>query len=176
MNRIVIITATTCTLIALTGCGNSSTEQSVQKESRTTIESGSPTWILTSAPDGAVSISEVKANAKEGDQIVIKGRIGGRKSPISADSPVFTIVDLQLPYCGQHDDDACGSPWDYCCETPSTIASNSVTVQIMSDNQIDPIAAGLKPLDEVVLIGTVGARPNEQVLTIQATGVYPTGG
>ncbi|MFG0314793.1 MAG: hypothetical protein ACF8LL_11520 [Phycisphaerales bacterium] len=131
--------------------------------------------MLTEAPGGDVSITEAKANAKEGDQIVVRGRIGGRHAPISADSPVFTVVDLSLPYCGQLNEDRCGTPWDYCCETPSTIASNSATVQVVGDG-VDLADAGLEPLDEVVLIGTVGPRPDEQVLTIRASGVYPVGG
>lgn len=170
------IAMTTSTLLMLSGCSESSSSPQAQAPStESTTEITPYAWVLTSAPAGDVSITEAKANAKEGDQIVIRGRIGGRHAPISADSPVFTIVDLALEYCGQTNDDKCPAPWDYCCETPSTIATNSATVQVQGD-AIDLTGAGLKPLDEVVLIGTVGPRPDEQVLIIQATGIYPVGG
>jgi hypothetical protein len=176
MLKTITIAMTTSTLLMLSGCSESSSEPQAQAPATESTEQATPhAWVLTSAPEGDVSITEAKASAKEGDQIVIRGRIGGRHEPISADSPVFTIVDLGLEYCGQTTDDKCPAPWDYCCETPSTIASNSATVQVQGD-EIDLTGAGLKPLDEVVLIGTVGPRPDEQVLTIQATGIYPVGG
>lgn len=176
MYRTTTIALAASTLVLLSGCSESSSSPQAQAPtSEGTAQPAAYAWVLTSAPEGDVSITEAKANAKEGDQIVIRGRIGGRHAPISADSPVFTIVDLGLEYCGQTTDDQCGTPWDYCCETPSTIATNSATVQVLGD-AIDLSGAGLEPLDEVILIGTVGPRPDEQVLTIRATGVYPVGG
>lgn len=171
MNRILLITISTALLIVVSGCDKASSEQA----SNAAIPAEQPqtnAWLLTDAPEGAVSIIEAKESMKEGDTVTIRGRIGGRHSPISAESPVFTIVDLELPYCGQHEDDNCGTPWDYCCETPSTITNNSATVQIIGDGIVNPIAGGLKPLNEIILIGTVGPRPTDQVFTIRATGVY----
>lgn len=160
----------------LTGCAKSEGEQPAQPDASASQPSTTaPAWILASEPAGALSINQVKESAKEGDEIIIKGRIGGRHAPMSPESPVFTIVDLGLAYCGQDNDDACGTPWDYCCETPDTIAENAATVQVLGDS-VDLSAAELKPLDEVVLIGTVGPRPDQRVLTILATGLYPTGG
>ena len=176
MNRTIATTTLLASLIAISGCSSNESEAPAQPETTTSAASQGPSWLLTSAPASAVSVVEAKANAKEGDQVVIVGRIGGRAAPIGADSPVFTIVDLELEYCGQNNDDACGTPWDYCCETPDTIASNSATVQVLGDGMINPVAAGLEALDEVILVGTVGPRPNDQVFTIQATGVYRSGG
>jgi len=174
MNRITTpLLAAALTLLA--GCNGSDQDAAAGTNTGTGHSTPPAAWILTSAPEGAVSVSEAKANAKEGDLISIHGRIGGRVDPMSPDSPVFTIVDLQLEYCGQHTDDACTTPWDYCCETPETIGSNTATVQLVSDSDINPTTS-LEPLDEVILQGTVGPRPNERVLTIRATGVYPIEG
>lgn len=126
-------------------------------------------WILQSEPSGAVSVSEAKGSATEGQSIVVRGRIGGRKETITGGSPVFTIVDLSLPHCGEIPGDKCKTPWDYCCETPEDLTANSATIRLASD---DPRVGGLKELDEVVIEGTVGPRPNESVLTVSATGVY----
>ena len=176
MLRITTIALTTSTILLLSGCSESVSEPQTQAPSTENTEQPTPhDWVLTSPPEGDVSITEAKANAKEGDQIVIRGRIGGRHEPISADSPVFTIVDLGLEYCGQTTDDRCGTPWDYCCETRATIASNSATVQVQGD-AINLIGAGLEPLDEIILIGTVGPRPDQQMFTILATGIYRVDG
>ncbi len=158
------------TLIILSGCNDSS--NSSQSQATPSTESSGPAWILTSAPAGDVSVTEAKASASEGDQVVIRGRIGGRRSPINAESPIFTIVDLDLEYCGQFSDDSCGTPWDYCCDTPTTITEHTATVQVQGDG-VDLVGAGFEPLDEVVLIGVIGARPNENVFTVNATGIYP---
>lgn len=175
MNRTLLLIASSLLLLTSVGCDQSSSEQSNEVSLVDPVKSTNA-WLLTSEPSGAVSISEAKQSAQEGDTVVIRGRIGGRRSPMSNESSVFTIMDMELAYCGQHEDDGCTTPWDYCCETPDTIGTNSATVQVVGDGAIDPVAAGLKPLDVVILIGTVGPRPNDQVLTIQATGVYRADG
>ncbi|MFW5681973.1 MAG: hypothetical protein ACOC1G_03120, partial [Phycisphaeraceae bacterium] len=72
--------------------------------------------------------------------------------------------------------DGCPAPWDYCCEAPETIRANAATVQLLDEDgnasDISATAAGLVPLDEVVIVGTVGPRPAADVLTVQASGVY----
>ena len=93
---------------------------------------------------------------------------------MTAGSPVFTVVDLEIPHCGQIPGDTCGTPWDYCCEPRDSLTANAATVQLV-DSDGEPIAGGagpLRPLDEIVVIGSVGPRPDDQVLTIRATGVY----
>lgn len=176
MYRVAPITLSIAVLFAMSACSESTGPEQTTNSETTPVEQASiHAWVLTSAPQGDVSVTEAKLSAKEGDQVVIRGRIGGRHQPMSPQSPVFTIVDLDLEYCGQYDDDECGTPWDYCCETRSTIASNSATVQVQG-NTIDLSGAGLKPLDEVVLIGTVAPRPDDQVLVVRATGVYNVGG
>lgn len=153
--------------LAVAGCG----EQSAEAPAR---EGAS--WVLVSEPEGVESITEAKADAKEGDRVVLRGRIGGRKQPLTSGSLAFTLVDLSLAYCGQHTEDACGTPWDYCCETPETINAHGATVQVVGADgaplEGDASVAGLEPLDEVVVVGTVGPRPSEEVLTVMATGVY----
>jgi hypothetical protein len=138
------------------------------------------TWQLASMPSGAVEIADAKSSVAEGEQIVLRGRIGGRKDPMSADSGVFVMMDAAIPSCADLEGDACKTPWDYCCETPELLAANNATVQIVDENgaplEIDLASHGYKPLDEVVVVGTVAPRPTEQVLTIKASGLYRVGG
>lgn len=136
----------------------------------------SSAWLLASMPEGAKPVAEVKIFAREGDTVVVRGRIGGRVEPITKGSPVFIIMDTSIPTCDELEDDHCPTPWDYCCETPEAIAANNATVQLVTQEgaplTADLLAEGLKPQDEVVVVGTVGPRPSETVLTIRATGVH----
>lgn len=159
-----------CALL-LAGCG-----EGAAPERGADRGNAPPAWVLASAPADAREVAAAKASAKEGDEVVVRGRIGGRAQPMSEESPVFTLIDLSIPHCGQIAGDSCPTPWDYCCETPESITANTATVQIVgSDGRPigeSPAAHGFEPLDEVIVVGTVGPRPDERVLTIRARGVH----
>lgn len=154
------------TSLTVTGCSEQSEPASTDTSA---TKSETPAWILSEEPASAVSVVAAKAEAAEGQEIVVRGRIGGRKEPITEGSPVFTIIDMKLPHCGEIPGDSCKTPWDYCCETPEDITANAATVRLTSG---DPKLGGLSELDEVVITGTVGPRPNDEVLMINATGIY----
>ncbi len=161
--------------LMLTACGNERSSES-SSSSSTAGTPSSPAWVLTSAPSEWREIGEAKQNAQQGEQIVLRGRIGGRVKPMTEGSPAFVMMDASIPSCADKEDDHCSIPWDYCCETPETIAANIATV-IVVDESGNPVSseltsAGLEPLDEVIVVGTVDARPNQSVLTIRATGIH----
>lgn len=139
-----------------------------------------PAWLLAAEPSAAAPVADAKAAAAEGDEVVVRGRIGGRRDPMSADSAAFVIIDPALPSCADNPDDGCPFPWDYCCETPETIAANNATVQVVDADgrpiETDLRSFGFEPLDEVVVVGVVAPRPEQRVLTIRATGLYKVGG
>jgi len=157
--------------LGFAGCGQSGTAENEGSSA------GPAAWLIDSEPADALAVAQAKSQLQAGDEVVVRGRIGGRANPMSDDSPVFTVMDLSVPHCGQMgDDDHCPTPWDYCCESRDSIKANAATVQVI-DARGSPVgdklaAAGLSNLDEVVLVGTVGPRPNEDVLMIKATGVY----
>lgn len=179
IKSITLFTAASCALTLMTVAGCSKSEDTTAGDTSTT--STKAAWVLTGAPSGeAVSVAEAKASAAEGDAITIRARIGGRSKPITSDSPVFLVMDLEVPSCADMEEDHCATPWDYCCETQESITANSATIQIVGSDgstiETDPIAAGLNALDEVIVVGTVGPRPNNDVLTIRATGIHRVGG
>lgn len=174
-----IVTMVTIPALALSlgACSESSDSTTTSN----TPSAGGPdavaAWLLTAEPENVMTILEAKASAKEGDTIAIRGRIGGRKQPMSDESNIFTFIDLALPYCGENGQhDTCTTPWDYCCDPPNVINAHGATVQILGTEggmpSVLPTEAGLSPLDELIVIGTVAPRPGEQVLTIRATGVF----
>lgn len=170
-------------LAALAGCEKSTTETGGTPSGATSGGSAgdtSPAWLLASAPADPVDVGAAKATASEGDQIAIRGRIGGRSDPMSAESAVFVVMDPAIPSCADNPGDSCATPWDYCCEPQEVITANNATVQLIGEDgaplAIDLRKHGIEPLDEVIAVGTVAARPSEQTLIIKATGLYRAGG
>ena len=146
----------------IAACGRSGT---------TTITTAAPEWIVVEAPTGDVSVSHAKAQAAEGETIVIRGRIGGRRDPISTDAATFILVDVAIPSCDQIPGDNCPTPWDYCCEPSESMMAGTAAVQIVDETghvrHVDLKKFGIKPLDTVIVTGTVAARPNPQTLVIK---------
>lgn len=171
MNRCATLAATLACLLLIAGCGESSSGAGPAETAE---------WLIADEPAGALTVARAKSDASEGDTITVRGRVGGRVDPISRESPLFTIVDLEIPHCGEIKGDACPTPWDYCCEPGETMKKHSATVLIVGDDNHpitgDPASAGLKPLDEVVVVGVVGARPSGDVLLIRARAVHRVGG
>ena len=156
-------------VVSLGGCGESATSPGA---------TGTDTsWLLATMPAGAIPVSEAKRTAREGDAVVVRGRIGGRRDPMSTGKAVFVMMDPAIPHCKI---DACKKPWDYCCETPQSITTNSATVQLVGDTgkpmPIDLTSHAIEPLDEVVIVGTVGPRPTEEVFVIHASALHRVSG
>jgi hypothetical protein len=155
-------------VIALAGCGGAPTPAAAPTPA---------TWLVTALPAGAIPVAEAKQSAREGDQIVVRGRIGGRREPMTAGVAVFVMIDPAIPHC---EIGKCKAPWDYCCETPESITTNSATVQLVGDNgkpmTIDLGKYALKPLDEIVVVGTVGPRPTAEVFIINAQKIHRVAG
>lgn len=170
---------TQLTLTLLAACGLALTGCSESPETHSDSTGAAPTsmeWKLASLPEGAVGVKDAKGNANEGDNITVRGIIGGRMDALSTDSAMFVMVDAGLENNCLSEDDHCSTPWDYCCALPEDIQANSATVQLVDGDgnamAFDLSGQGFSPLDEVVVIGTVAARPSEQVLTIRATGLH----
>jgi len=130
---------------------------------------------LAEAPEGAVPITELKETASEGDEVVVRAVIGGRVDPIVSGRASAAIVDAGLENICVSDDDHCPTPWDYCCAPRDALTANLATMQVLDDTGrvlAADMSKQLPPLSTVTLRGVVGPRPDSQVLTIAATGVY----
>jgi len=168
--------ATAVVGVMLTGCGKSE-EQASAPSAPTTADT---TWLLASMPDGAVEIAALKATAKAGDEVVMRGTIGGRKDPMTAGLAVFVVMDTAIPSCADMGEDHCATPWDYCCESKESIIANNATVQLVGADgrvlDLDLTEHGFALLDEVVVVGTVEPRPSDDILIIKATGIHRVDG
>lgn len=135
----------------------------------------------TSEPPDAINVSDAKHAADEGAEIVIRGRIGGSRQPFVEGRAIFTIADLSMPSCAENPEDACRTPWDYCCEPRDAVAANTATIRVVDDAGA-PLrttlegAGGLRPLAEVVVRGRVSQKQGDKVLVVDAAAVFVRGG
>jgi hypothetical protein len=140
---------------------------------RATVSAPLPDGLfLKEAPANPLGVKDAKQKSRQGETVVIHGRVGGRAVPFVEGRAVFLIVDPALP----PSQDACGTPWDYCAVPPQTLMENLATVQILgSDGK--PLKAeirnvnGLEPLSEVIITGSVAKR-DLNVFLVNAETIY----
>jgi hypothetical protein len=135
---------------------------------------------LASAPAGAKDLDAVRQSAKDGDEVVVKAKVGGREDVFSRDRAVMTVADLNIKSCDQMPGDDCKTPWDYCCLDGDTLVNHIASVQVVgADNK--PLygtlqdAGGLKPLKEVVIVGKLQKSADGKAVTINANRIFVKG-
>lgn len=160
--------------LALAGCNDQDAETSSGNGAQSSANDSA--WLAPDRPAEWIEVGAAKQTVEAGETVTLRGRIGGRAQPITADSPAFIIMDVSVPSCADIEGDNCSQPWDYCCEPAESITANSATIIVLNESgdptEADLIGAGLQPLDEVIVTGTVDARPNQGVLTVRATKVH----
>ena len=131
---------------------------------------------LTAQPAAPKTVEEVRSSAKVGDQVTIRGRVGGSVAPFVDGRAVFTIVGPGLKACSDTADDKCATPWDYCCDPADVIAKHSATIQVV-DVQGAPVrtnlrgANGIKELSDLIVTGKV-VQMTDKSLLINASGIH----
>lgn len=123
---------------------------------------GIPLGLIGAGIKDAKDVSDLKkaGGLKKGDRVVLRGLVGGSKSPFVSGRTMFTLVGNALHPCNASGDDHCKTPWDYCCDPKSVITANSATVRIV-DGQGNPLKAdlkgraGIRELSEIVVSGKV---------------------
>ena len=128
---------------------------------------------LDQAPEGAKDVKQVRLEAKDGDDVVVEGRIGGEANPWVEGQAAFLVVDSSLKPCAS--DEGCKTPWDYCCDTDLLPASKAM-VKIV-DKHGKTVATDAKTLLGVKELQTVVAkgkahRDDAGNLTILADGIF----
>lgn len=130
---------------------------------------------LTTAPEGAKGVKAVKDDSKDGDDVVIEGRIGGDTNPWVEGQAAFLVVDNSLKPCNEKDDDACETPWDYCCDTDLLPGCKAIVKIVDAKGKTVSTDArkllGVKELQTVVVRGKA-KRNDAGNLTVLADGVF----
>jgi hypothetical protein len=140
-------------------------------------DEGKSQYLLTQEPAGAKGVKEVRKDAKDADEVVVVGRIGGSVKPFVEGRVAFTIVDPSVPTCSERPDDPCATPWDYCCEPKEVLIPATVLVKLVDkDGKAIPVDAekflGLKPLQTIVVQGRAKRDADGGSTSIVATGFY----
>lgn len=147
--------------LALTGCGKGNPSVDGAK------------YLLAAEPAGALDVLAAREKVKDGDDIVLAGRIGGSKRPMGQEA-FFHVVDLSLAHCPK--EEKCPTPWDYCCIDDEDRFKAMAMVKFESEpgKTITTDARqllGVKELDLVVVRGK--AQRNEAGnLVVLGEGLY----
>lgn len=132
-------------------------------------------YVVTEEPKDAQTVLDTREKAKDKDDVVVVGRIGGRKNPWVKGAAAFSIVDPSLKACNERPGDTCPTPWDYCCEGDLSKATAFVTV--IDDKTGKTLKADaqdtlkLHELDTVVVQGKA-QRDKKGNLTIAASKLF----
>ncbi len=131
-------------------------------------------YLLKDEPKDAVDVIAVRKSAKDQENVVVVGRIGGRTNPWIKDTAAFSIVDRSLKPCNEIPGDTCKTPWDYCCATNVPKASLLVMVHDEEGKLVKKDARqllGVKELDTVVIQGKA-KRDKADNISIIASKVF----
>lgn len=126
---------------------------------------------LNAEPAGAKGVIEARKEAKDGETVVVVGRIAGGEEPLVKGRAAFTVVDLSLESCEDE------KPWVFCCTPKEELAQAMVYVKFV-DEQGKTLAQdargllGLKEMDTVVVRGEARRDDAGNLTSILAEGLY----
>lgn len=134
--------------------------------------------VLTATPTGEPTpIHLIRASAKPGDQITVRGKIMGNEKPFVEGRAAFILGDPEvLTACNEDPADKCTTPWDNCCDSPEDKKRGIATIQIVgADGRVLKESAegvqGLANLATVTVTGKVAEGSSADLLIINAQAV-----
>ncbi len=155
--------------LLLGSCGDAAEPETTE----TTETSQLDAFWTASAPDGAREVQDVRSNASQGEQVVVKGRIqdfvDGRSFIKLTDSALKSCLDLDGADC------SCPTPWDYCCEDPENFKRHTISVGFHDEGGrlLRESLKGYQGLDHLETITVTGAVDKDDAgnVTVVATSL-----
>jgi hypothetical protein len=93
------------------GCDDDESSESSSRKKKT----GNTNFALTEEPEGSIDVIKARETIKDGDEIVMVGRVGGQVDPWNKGKLAsFRIVDTSLKSCEEAGHPGCEFPWDFC--------------------------------------------------------------
>ena len=113
-------------------------------------------------------VREVRATAKDGEDVIIVGHIGGDAKPWVEGRAAFWIVDPSVKPCPPNE--GCPSPWDCCCVPKEELVKVVATVKIV-DGQGQTVAVDARKLlgvreSQTVVVQGKAKRDDQGNLTV----------
>lgn len=165
--------------LALAGCTRQETDPS-GNGSKQAVSGPGASLLLESPPAGFLDLNEAVAASTPGGPIVAKGRIGGRRDPISTGFAAFVLADESIEFCDETNDDHCPTPWDACCEDPDKIRQSLAFVQIGGPDgmplDLNPRTVfGLKENQTVIVLGRLSpeSEPGNHIILADKLFLVP---
>jgi hypothetical protein len=132
-------------------------------------------FVLDVESAAAKGVKETREVAKDANEVTVIGRIGGDTNPWVDGQAAFLVVDNALKPCNEKDDDACETPWDYCCDTDALPTHKAMIRFVDAEGKTVATDArkllGLKELQTVVIRGKA-KRDEAGNLTVLADGIH----
>ncbi len=175
--RGIVLFVVACACVSLAACDRSSATSGSDVTASKDEAAVPPGLFVDAAPSGAREVIPAKKQAQAGEPIVVHGRIGGSRSPFVEGRAIFTLADMSLPPCSDNPDDACATPWDYCCEPVDKLKKGTITVQV-ADEAGAPIRVnlesrgGLRPLAEVTVEGRIAQKMGDGAVVLNASRIF----
>ena len=132
---------------------------------------------LTAAPGEPVAVKQVKTQAREGDEVIVRVVVGGEVNVFVEGRAIVKVIDTEMKNLCLSPDDSCKTPWDYCCSTTEELQPHRAMVRVV-DTEGKTLKANLKGAGKIeemktlVIKGVVSKGSNEKYLVINAQGIY----
>jgi hypothetical protein len=150
-------------LAAATGCARTAADQvTAVPDSK---------YQLAAEPAGALDVIDLREKAKDGEPVVVLGRVGGGVKPWIDGRAAFLLVDERVaPSC---DDEKCGENCPHCAQE---LAEATTMVKFLGeDGKVLPVDArqllGLGEEQTVVIRG-IANRDKSGNVSITAAGIF----
>lgn len=161
---------------ALVGCDKPAAQSNAPAQASATDTLPADLFVKEPIPD-PTDLLAMKMQADDGMEVLVRAKVGGRAEPFVEGRAAMAVMDPKVMSCNQIPGDKCETPWDYCCEPKENIVLNSATVQVVGADG-NPLrttlkgANGLKPLDEILVHGTVKKSPDGKAIVINARRIF----
>jgi hypothetical protein len=122
-------------------------------------------YLLAAEPAGARGVREVRTDGKDGDEVVLVGRVVGSSQSLAKGRCDFTVVDLGVEVCP-----------DGCCVEKADLTTGSAHVQLVgADGKTVPAPPagllGVTPRSVVVVKGKA-SRDSQGNLNVVASALH----
>ena len=160
--------------MAFTGCGGSSSAD-VNAQVMNPISIDASQYVLADEPDGAIGVIAARESAKNGEPIVVVGRIGGAANPWIDGRAAFMLLDASIALVANGTESAEGEVClDDCCA--SARAESTTLVKVVDANG-KVLAADARRLlgvaaDDMVVVRGKANKDDDGNFVVLADGVH----
>lgn len=159
---------------ALFGCGDTATPATSSGQ-LTTVSIDASKYALAEEPEGAIGVIAARESAKDGESIVVVGRIGGASNPWIEGRAAFVLLDASMMLVANGTDSAQGEIClDDCCAQERAASTTLVKVVDSSGQVLAVDARKLLNVTENDMIVVHGKVNKDQAgnFVVLADGVH----